>query len=70
MTTNDMFGGFAPAEYEAEAESRWGHTNEYRVSQERTKKYSQQDWSEATAEGNDIAVPTCRCDAGGDRGNG
>lgn len=40
----ELFGGFDPARYEDEARARWGHTEAYRVSAERTKGYTRADW--------------------------
>lgn len=39
-----IFDGFDPAEVEDEARSRWGHTEAYKESVERAKKYTEQDW--------------------------
>jgi len=39
-----VFGDFDPAEYEAEARARWGNSNAYRESAQRTKSYSKSDW--------------------------
>jgi MerR family transcriptional regulator, thiopeptide resistance regulator len=52
-TTMDMkqiFDGFDPAEYEKEAEQRWGDTDAYKESMERTKRYSADDWKRLAAE--------------------
>lgn len=37
---------FDPDRYEAEAESRWGETDAFKVSQQRTKSYSKEQWQE------------------------
>jgi hypothetical protein len=37
-------------EYAQEAEERWGGTEEYRQSQERTSRYTQEDWERIKAE--------------------
>ena len=50
MTTEEMFGAFDPTEYEEEAEARWGDTEAYRISQERTKRYGAADWAAMKAE--------------------
>jgi DNA-binding transcriptional MerR regulator len=42
MTKEEMF--------EIEAKERWGHTEAYRVSQERGKKYTPEDWARIKAE--------------------
>lgn len=39
-----VFGDFDPAEYEQEAEERWGHTDAYRESARRTASYTAEDW--------------------------
>ena len=39
-----IFDGFDPEQYADEAEERWGHTDAYRISAERTKAYSAADW--------------------------
>jgi hypothetical protein len=46
MTKEEMF--------ELEAKERWGHTESYRVSQERTKKYTKEDWDRIKAEQTEI----------------
>ena len=49
MSKEDMlevFGDFDPAQYEAEAEQRWGHTDAYKESARRTAGYSKSDWEE------------------------
>jgi hypothetical protein len=43
--TSEMFGGFRPEEHEAEAEQRWGHTNEWQQSKQRTARYTKADWA-------------------------
>jgi DNA-binding transcriptional MerR regulator len=47
MTTEmkSLFDGFDPAQYEAEARDRWGDTDAYRVSRERTRRYTKADWT-------------------------
>lgn len=45
MDAKEMFDGFDPAEYEEEARQRWGHTEAYRESMERTKRYTKEDWA-------------------------
>jgi len=41
-------------EYAAEARERWGNTPQYRQSQERTARYTEQDWREIKAAGGDL----------------
>ncbi len=44
MDIQQLFDGFDPSQYEAEAEARWGHTDAYRESAKRAKRYTQADW--------------------------
>lgn len=53
-TGKNMFDGFDPQKYEAEAEQRWGETDSYKISMERTKKYSKADWDTLKAEQDQI----------------
>ncbi|MFC6590859.1 MerR family transcriptional regulator [Deinococcus lacus] len=46
-----LFDGFNPAEYEAETQQRWGETDAYRQSQERTRRYGKAEWAQIKAEG-------------------
>ena len=48
------FDGFDPREHEAEAHERWGQTDAYRISAQRTKGYSKADWAEIRAESDAI----------------
>jgi DNA-binding transcriptional MerR regulator len=45
-----MFDGFDPAQYEDEAQRRWGATEAYQESKRRTSRYTQRDWQELKAE--------------------
>lgn len=45
-----LFDGFDPTKHDAEAESRWGDTEAYRVAKERTGRYTEADWSALKAE--------------------
>jgi MerR family transcriptional regulator, thiopeptide resistance regulator len=49
-----LFDGFDPAQYEAEAEERWGNTDAYKESQKRVKRYGKADWDAIKAEGDAI----------------
>lgn len=40
----ELFDGFDPAEYEAEAEERWGQTDAYKISQARVRSFTEADW--------------------------
>ncbi len=46
----EMFDGFDPAEYEEEVQERWGDTDAYKQSAERTKRYTKADWAAIKAE--------------------
>jgi DNA-binding transcriptional MerR regulator len=50
----DVFGDFDPREYEAEAEERWGDTDAYRQSAQRTARYTKTDWEKIKAESDAI----------------
>lgn len=50
----EVFKGFNPQEYEAEVEQRWGGTEEYRQSKQRTARYTKQDWMKIQAEGAEV----------------
>ena len=39
-----IFDGFDPKKYEDEAKQRWGNTDAWKVSQRRTKSYTEADW--------------------------
>ncbi len=45
-----MFDGFDPAQYEAEAEQRWGDTDAFKASQRRTASCTAEDWQRLKAE--------------------
>ncbi|MEM6463269.1 MAG: MerR family transcriptional regulator [Pseudomonadota bacterium] len=47
MTT--LFGGFDPGKFEEEAQRRWGDTDAWKISKQRTGDYSEQEWSEYNA---------------------
>lgn len=46
----EALGGFDPAEHEDEARERWGDTDAYRESAQRTKSYTPDDWRTIKAE--------------------
>jgi DNA-binding transcriptional MerR regulator len=49
MTSDDfkkMFDGFDPAEYEEEAQQRWGNTDAYKESNRRVKNYGKGEWEQ------------------------
>jgi len=41
-----VFGDFDPVEYEEEAKQRWGETEAYQQSAQRTARYTKQDWEQ------------------------
>ena len=50
----EVFGEHDPAQYEAEAEERWGDTDAWAQSQQRTRGYTKEDWVRIKAEGEDV----------------
>jgi DNA-binding transcriptional MerR regulator len=44
MDLKELFDGFDPAKYEAEAKERWGDTDAYNESMKRTKRYTKAVW--------------------------
>ena len=50
----DVFGDFDPKAHEAEAEERWGDTDAYRQSAERTARYGVAEWTEIRREADEI----------------
>lgn len=46
----DVFDGFDHSHHEAEAQERWGDTDAYKQSTQRTKRYTRQDWENIKAE--------------------
>ena len=50
----EVFGEHDPAQYEAEAEERWGETEAWAQSQRRTRGSSKEDWLRVKAEGEDV----------------
>lgn len=47
----EVFGAHDPAQYDAEVKERWGDTEAYRVSRERTRRYTKDDWIRLKAAG-------------------
>ena len=65
----EVFGEHDPAQYEAEAEERWGDTEAWAQSQRRTQGYSKEDWVRVKAEMEDLGnrwVATMRSGAAAD----
>lgn len=50
MDMQQLFDGFDPTKHEAEAKERWGDTDAYRESANRTKRYGQTEWSQISDE--------------------
>jgi DNA-binding transcriptional MerR regulator len=50
MDMNELFGGFDPSAYEAEAKERWGATDAYAHSRRRVKGHTAEDWKRQQAE--------------------
>jgi MerR family transcriptional regulator, thiopeptide resistance regulator len=46
----ELFDGFDPAQYEDEARERWGDTEAYKVSKNRTSRYTKADWERLSVE--------------------
>lgn len=61
----ELFEGFNPSDYAEEAEQRWGGTDAYKQSMQRTKRYTKVDWEQIRAEGDaDSAAFVALMDAG------
>lgn len=54
MDMKELFDGFDPSKYEAEAKERWGHTESYAQSMQRTGAYTKEDWARIKAETDDL----------------
>jgi DNA-binding transcriptional MerR regulator len=54
MDPKQMFDGFDPQRYEAEAEQRWGSSDQYRESKRRTQRYTKEDWQRYALEQKEI----------------
>ena len=50
MSMNQIFDGFDPSGYEEEAQQRWGHTEAFRASVKRTRRYTPDDWKRCLTE--------------------
>jgi DNA-binding transcriptional MerR regulator len=44
LDMKQIFDGFDPSPYEAEAKQRWGHTDAYKESNKRVSSYTKEDW--------------------------
>ena len=52
----ELFGEGFSEEYAREAEERWGDTDAWRQSRERTTRYTKDDWRRIAAEGDEITA--------------
>ena len=52
----ELFGDGYTEEYQAEAQERWGESDAWRQSAERTKRYTPADWSQIKAEGDAVTA--------------
>jgi DNA-binding transcriptional MerR regulator len=50
----EVFGEHDPERHEAEVRERWGDTDAYRQSRQRTRGYTKEDWVRIKAEGEDL----------------
>jgi DNA-binding transcriptional MerR regulator len=50
----EVFGDHDPAQYADEVQERWGGTDAFQQSQQRTGSYTKEDWARITAEAADI----------------
>lgn len=66
MDLKQLFDGFDPSAYEAEAEERWGDTVAYRASSKRTKRYGADDWRKIKEEQAAIYADAARVQQAGD----
>lgn len=62
---SEMFQGFDPAQYEAEAQTRWGGSPAYQESARRTARYGEADWRAMRAEVDAIWTDAARLRAQG-----
>jgi MerR family transcriptional regulator, thiopeptide resistance regulator len=63
----EIFDGFDPAQYEAEAERRWGDSAAYKESQRRVKGYTAEDWRRQQQENALIMQDAAAAMSGGKR---
>lgn len=63
MTANDLYGGFTKQqmeEYQAEAEQRWGTTDAYKQSVQRTKNWTKAQYKKVFDESSEITLKLSR----------
>jgi DNA-binding transcriptional MerR regulator len=66
----EVFGEQDPAQYADEAEQRWGETDAYRQSQQRTRSYRKEDWLAIKAESASINERMAAAMAAGEPADG
>lgn len=66
----ELFGDRDPAQWEAEAEERWGETDAWRESRQRTRRYSADDWRRIKAELDEIEEAFAAAMAAGEPATG
>jgi DNA-binding transcriptional MerR regulator len=66
----EVFGENDPAQYAEEAEQRWGNTDAYRQSQQRTRSYRKEDWLAIRAESASINERLAAAVAAGEPADG
>lgn len=54
MNMSELFDGFDPSEYEAEVKERWGDTEAYAHSVQRTRGYTREDWVRIKAQTDEL----------------
>jgi DNA-binding transcriptional MerR regulator len=62
----ELFGDGFSDEYEKEAQERWGDTDAYRQSTERTRRYTRADWAKVRAEMDDAHAAFVRAKRAGE----
>jgi len=66
----EVFGDHDPAEHADEAKERWGETDAYKQSQQRTKSYGKEDWLAIRAESESITQRMAGAMAAGEPATG
>lgn len=61
----EVFGEHDPEQYADEARGRWGETDAYRTSQQRTATYTKDDWQQIKAEAEAVLVAFAAAQAAG-----
>ena len=70
VSTDSMFDGTQPKEWEEEAKERWGQTDSWKISKRRTKKYTPADWKRIRGEQEDIEATLAALMAAGTPADG